>query len=122
MVSIVARVSKVGSIVLATVPGPGPTHTVAELAVQVVNKPELSTRVRFDCKLPTRLNRAGYQRVAQWVHAEIQLGINFLEYVHSILSKSRFQQPRICFCKLRSFQYELIWNRCFTFDKFYLWL
>jgi len=47
---------------------PGPTRTVAKLAVWVVNRPELSTRVRFDGKLPTRLNWEGCQRVAQRVH------------------------------------------------------
>jgi len=44
------------------------TETVAKLAVRVVNKPELPTRVRFRGKLPTRLNWAGCQRVAQRVH------------------------------------------------------
>jgi len=61
-------------LVLATVPdrtsgpGPGPNQTVAKLAVRVVNKTELPTRVRFHGKLPTRLNRAGSKRVAQQIH------------------------------------------------------
>ena len=46
---------------------PGPNWTVVKLVVLVVNTPELSTRVRFDCKLRTHLNWAGCQRVAQWV-------------------------------------------------------
>jgi len=53
-------------LVLATVPGPN--RTVAKLAVLVVNKPELPTRVRFHGKLPTRLHWAGCQRVAKRVH------------------------------------------------------
>jgi hypothetical protein len=48
--------------------GPGPNRTVAQLAVLVVNIPELPSRVRFHGKLPTRLNWAGCQQVAQRVH------------------------------------------------------
>jgi len=93
----------------------GPTQTIAKFAVCVVNKPEPSTRVQFDGKLPTRLNWSGWQPVAQRVHPEIQLRLLLLEYVNSILSKLCFHQTRICFCMLCSLQYRLIWNRCYTF-------
>jgi len=42
-----------------------------------------------------------------------------LEFVHTILSKSRFQQPIIYFWILCRLQYRLIWNRCFTFHILY---
>ena len=42
-----------------------------------------------------------------------------LEFVNSIISKSRFQQPIICFCMLCSLQYRLIWNWCYTCDILY---
>jgi len=96
-------------------PGPGPNLTVAKLAVRVFNKPELSTWVQFKGKLPTRLNWAGCQQVAQRVHIYIQIRVLFLEFVNCILSKWRFQQPIMCFCMLCSLQYRLIWNRYFTF-------
>jgi hypothetical protein len=48
-------------------PGLGPNQTFAKLAVLVVNKLELPTRVRFHGKLPTHLNCAGCQQVTQRV-------------------------------------------------------
>jgi len=48
--------------------GPGPNRTIAKLMVQGVNKPELPTQVWFHGKLPTRLNWADCQQVAQRVH------------------------------------------------------
>jgi hypothetical protein len=49
-------------------PGPGPNRTAAKLVVRVVNKPERSTQVQFNGKLPTHLNLVGCQQVTQWVH------------------------------------------------------
>ena len=114
-------------LVLATVPdrhfgsGLGPNWTVAKLAVRVINKPELPTRVLFLGKLPTRLNWARCPRVAQRVHLEIHIRLLYLQCVNSILSKSRFQQTLISFGLLSSLQYQLIWYLCFTFDIWYFW-
>jgi len=49
-------------------PGPGPNQTMAKLVVQVVNKPEPSTRVWCDGKLQSQLNSVGCQLVALPVH------------------------------------------------------
>jgi len=49
-------------------PGPNPKRTIANLAVLVDYKPEMSTRVWFDDKLPLRLKWVGCQWVAQRVH------------------------------------------------------
>ena len=42
-----------------------------------------------------------------------------LKFVDSIISKSRFQHPTICFCILCSWQNWLIWYHCFIFDILY---
>ena len=87
-------------------PGLGPTQTVAKLAVRVVNEPKPSTWVLLNCQHPTCLNLAGCQQVTKQVHLSIELRLFLLVYVNSNLSKSCFQQPRICFCMLCSFQYR----------------
>jgi hypothetical protein len=47
--------------------GGGPNRTITELLFQVINKPELSTRMQFNGKLPTHLNWEGCQQVTQHV-------------------------------------------------------
>ena len=47
---------------------PGRNSTMANVAVQEVNQPEVSTRIWFDGKLPTCLHWGDCQWVAQWVH------------------------------------------------------
>jgi len=112
-------------IVLTTVPdrhfgpSPGPNRTVAKWVVQVFYEYEPSTRVQFDRKLPTRLNWVHCLLVAQPVHPFIHIRLMFVEFVNSILLKSRFQQPMLCFGMLCSLQYRLVWNRCFTFHILY---
>jgi len=65
---------------------------------RVVNKPETSIGVRYDGRLPTRLNLAGYQRVSQWVDLQIYLSFLFLQFVINIQTESHFHQPIIRFC------------------------
>jgi len=103
-------------------PGPGPNRTVAKFSVRVVNKPKLPTRVRFHGKLPTRLNWASCQQVAQRVHLYIHIRLLNLQCVNSILSKSHLQQPTRWFCLLSSLQCRLFWYLCFTFDIWYFCL
>jgi hypothetical protein len=98
---------------------PGPNRTVAKLAVHVINKPILPTRVRLHGQLPTHLHWVGCPRVAQPVHLEIHIRLLYLQCVNSILSKSLFQQPLMSFCLLSSLQYGLIWYLCFTFNIWY---
>ena len=57
-----------------------------------------------------------------WTHCQQYTRLLFLNFVNSILSKSRFKQPMICYCMLCSVQYWLIWNQCLTFDKLYFCL
>jgi hypothetical protein len=114
--------------VLATVPehhfGSGsrskPDHST--LAVWVVDKPKLPTRVRFHGKFPTHPNWVGCQWVVQWVHLSIHIRLLYLQCDNSILSKSSFQQPIKRFCLLSSLQYRIIWYLCFTFDIWYFCL
>jgi len=65
---------------------------------------------------------AGFQLVVRWVHPYFHIRLLSLEYHNNILSKSRFRQPIVCFCVHCSLQYQLIWNRCFTFDILYFCL
>jgi len=102
--------------------GPSPTWTVAKLAIWVVNWPYLSTWVWLDRKLPSRPNWVGYKQVALQVHLQIHIRLLYLQFVNSILSKSRFQQPIMRSCMLCSLQYRLIWYLYFTFDIWYLCL
>ena len=85
----------------------------------LVMNPPSSSQVPFDGKLPTVLQWAGGQRVAQQIHPSIHKRLLFVEFVNSILSKLRFQQPMICLCMHCSLQYWLIWNQCITFDILY---
>jgi len=100
-------------------PSPGSYWTVAKWVVQVVYEHELLIRVQFDRKLPTHLNWVGCLLVAQPVHPFIHIRLLFSEFVNSILLKSRFQQPMICFGMLCSLQYRFVWNWCFTFHILY---
>jgi hypothetical protein len=53
----------------------------------------------------------------QWSRSRAtQWGCLNLQCVNSILSKSRFQQPRMCFCLLSSLQYRVIWYLYFTLN------
>jgi hypothetical protein len=94
----------------------GPNGRIANLAVQVNNKPESSTRVPFDGKFPTHLNLASCQRFAQQVPLVIHIRILYFEFVDCIVSQSSFEKPAMCFCLLCSVQYGFIWYLCFTFD------
>jgi hypothetical protein len=97
-------------------------QTLAKLAVRVINKAELPTRVRLHGKFPMCLNSAGGQHVAQRFHLYIHTRLLTLQCVNSIFSKSRCQQPTMCFCLLSSLQYRLIWYLCCTFNIWYFCL
>jgi len=84
--------------------------------VWVINNGELTSRVQSHGHLPTRLNWASCQRVAQHVHLLIRIRLMNLQCVNSILSYSHLQQPTMCFCLLSSLQYLSIWYLCCTFD------
>jgi hypothetical protein len=85
-----------------------------------------SSQVRFVGKLPTCLNRAGCQwvaqRVAHQVHLSIHTRLSFLQSVNSILPELRFHQATIRVCVLCSLQFRLIWNPIFSCYTLYFWL
>jgi len=101
----------------------GQKQTIAKLAVEVVNTPELSTWVWFAANLPTCLDRVGCQQVAKQVHLGIHIRLLLLPFDNSILSKLHIQQPIIHFCKICSLRYCLFCNLWISFDilSFCLW-
>jgi len=93
--------------------------TVPKLVVRIAKILEPPPRVRSDGIFWTCGNRQGCQRVAQWVDLWIHIRRWYLQLINSILSKLRFQQRTMHFCRLCSLRYQLLWYLCFSFDKVY---
>jgi len=103
--------------------GPGWNRTGARLAVQVVDKPEWSIRVRFYRHLPTRPNCAGSQWVVQPVHLWIYIICLPLVCDYSTQSKSIIRHPGFTFCMYSILRDRQHFNSCFSFNDLYfrLW-
>jgi hypothetical protein len=100
----------------------GPNQPIANVLIWVSDKPKPSIRVWFHGQLTIHLNCRDCQRVALRVYLEIDIRLLYWQCVNWILSKLRFQQPIMRFCRLCSLQNQLIWYLQFTFDILYFCL
>jgi len=53
---------------MASGPGLGQNQTVAELEVQVINTPELTIQILFNCDLRPCLNWVGCRQIVRQIH------------------------------------------------------